>query len=91
MQIVYERQSAWKIDTLEQPFQSVDKATNAEPAKMIWQCIHCFTVYDETCGDSENNIPPGTSFVDLPEEYYCPLCEAGKEDFSFKELIKQFQ
>ncbi|THG54338.1 rubredoxin, partial [Muribaculum caecicola] len=27
-------------------------------------------------------IPAGTSFEDLPEDWLCPLCGVGKEDFS---------
>lgn len=49
--------------------------------KMVNQCKHCFTIYDERFGDTENNIPAGTHFNDLPENYQCSLCLAGKEDF----------
>ena len=27
-------------------------------------------------------IAPGTAFEDLPEDWVCPLCGAGKEEFS---------
>jgi rubredoxin len=26
-------------------------------------------------------IPPGTPFEDLPEDYRCPICNAGKDYF----------
>ena len=29
----------------------------------------------------EHNIPAGTAFEDLPEEWNCPVCFVGKEDF----------
>jgi len=32
-------------------------------------------------GDPENNIPPGTAFEDLPDDWVCPKCEAEKEFF----------
>ena len=32
-------------------------------------------------GDPENGIEPGTSFEDLPEDWVCPLCGVGKEEF----------
>ncbi|MDE5947242.1 MAG: rubredoxin, partial [Prevotella sp.] len=30
-------------------------------------------------------INPGTAFEDLPEDWVCPLCGVGKEDFSVEE------
>ena len=30
-------------------------------------CIPCDYVYDPELGDPENDIPPGTSFEDLPD------------------------
>lgn len=53
----------------------------AKTARMLNQCSNCLTVYDEKAGDAENNIVSGTAFQNLPENYRCPLCDAGKEDF----------
>jgi rubredoxin len=47
-----------------------------------YQCRHCYTVYDQQYGDSENNIPAGTPFSALPSHYHCPTCDAPKEAFS---------
>ena len=44
-------------------------------------CTVCDYVYDPELGDPENGIEPGTSFEDLPEDWVCPLCGVGKEDF----------
>lgn len=44
-------------------------------------CQLCGYVYDESLGDPDNGIAPGTKFEDLPEDYECPLCGAGKEEF----------
>ncbi len=44
-------------------------------------CTICSYIYDPEVGDPDNDIPPGTSFEDLPEEWECPGCGVGKEDF----------
>jgi rubredoxin len=49
--------------------------------KIRYKCRVCGYVYDPDAGDPESNIPPDTSFDDLPEDYECPLCSAGKEAF----------
>jgi len=49
---------------------------------VLYQCCNCLTVYDETYGEVGNNIKPGTSFNDLPENYCCTLCDADKSKFT---------
>ena len=44
-------------------------------------CDVCGYVYDEAQGDPDNGIAPGTRFADLPEDYVCPLCGVGKDQF----------
>ncbi len=44
-------------------------------------CTVCDYVYDPELGDPENGIEPGTSCEDLPEDWVCPLCGVGKEEF----------
>ena len=44
-------------------------------------CIQCGFIYDPAKGDPMNEIPPGTAFDDLPEEWVCPMCYATREDF----------
>ncbi len=46
-----------------------------------YQCIVCGYIYDPYEGEPESDIGPGTPFAELPDDYYCPLCGAGKEDF----------
>ena len=46
-----------------------------------YKCLVCDWVYDPAVGDPEHNIPAGTAFEDLPEEWSCPICFVGKEDF----------
>lgn len=45
-------------------------------------CDVCGWVYDEAAGDLDNGIAPGTKFEDLPEDFVCPLCGVGKDQFS---------
>ena len=46
-----------------------------------WECLVCGYIYDPEEGDPENDIEPGTSFEDLPEDWVCPQCGAGKDQF----------
>ena len=41
----------------------------------------CDWVYDPELGDPDAGIAPGTAFEDLPDDFVCPLCGVGKEDF----------
>ncbi len=47
----------------------------------VYQCQDCLTIYDPSIGDVTKNIPGGTYFSDLPDEYCCSLCEAPKSNF----------
>jgi len=38
-------------------------------------------IYDPEVGDWERNIPPGTPFEDLPDDWCCPECGSDKEFF----------
>ena len=46
-----------------------------------WRCNLCGYVYDPEDGDPDNNIESGTVFEDLPEDWVCPDCGGGKEEF----------
>ena len=56
-----------------------------EENTMKYKCDVCGWEYDEAVGDPDNGIAPGTKFEDLPEGFACPLCGAGKDDFSAAE------
>lgn len=45
-------------------------------------CDVCGYIYNPEVGDPDNGIAPGTSFEDLPDEWLCPLCLVGKDEFS---------
>jgi len=44
-------------------------------------CTVCGYVYDPAVGDEDNGIAAGTAFEDLPEDWLCPLCSVGKDQF----------
>lgn len=46
-----------------------------------YTCSICGFQYNPEEGDPAMGIPPGTSFEDLPEDYKCPICNAGKDYF----------
>ena len=48
-------------------------------------CLVCGYVYDPEEGDPDNDIVPDTSFDDLPDDWTCPVCGAGKEEFEKEE------
>jgi rubredoxin len=46
-----------------------------------YQCEICGYVYDPEEGDPEGGIAPGTAFEDIPEDWVCPVCSVGKDEF----------
>jgi rubredoxin len=49
-----------------------------------YQCV-CGYIYDEDAGCPENGVAPGTKWADVPDDFTCPDCGLGKDDF---ELIE---
>lgn len=49
---------------------------------MKYVCDVCGWEYDEELGAPDEGIEPGTLFEDLPEDFVCPLCGVGKDQFS---------
>ena len=48
-------------------------------------CDVCGYVYDEVVGDPDNGIAPGTKWEDVDDDFLCPLCGVGKDQFSVEE------
>lgn len=46
-----------------------------------WECLVCGYIYDPAQGDPDSGIEPGTAFEDIPDDWYCPDCGAGKDMF----------
>ncbi len=52
---------------------------------MKFVCSVCGYVYDPQLGDDAADIAPGTRFEDLPDDWVCPVCGVGKDDFEPEE------
>ncbi|MDT8716556.1 rubredoxin [Clostridium sp. 19966] len=48
-------------------------------------CVVCGYIYDPAEGDPDNGVAAGTSFEDIPEDWVCPLCGVGKDQFEVVE------
>jgi len=44
-------------------------------------CVICAYIYDEETGDPDSNLPPGTRWEDIPEDWTCPDCGTTKDNF----------
>jgi rubredoxin len=51
-------------------------------AMQKYQCQICGYIYDPAEGDPDNKVPPNTPFDKLPADWVCPICGAGKDQFS---------
>ncbi len=52
-----------------------------EPIGAAYICSGCGYEYDPAQGDEAAEIPPETLFEQLPEDWVCPECGEGKEQF----------
>lgn len=59
--------------------QSEKESGSSDASNYI--CNICGFEYNPEEGDPTLGIPPGTPFEDLPEDYKCPICNAGKDFF----------
>ena len=46
-----------------------------------YRCLICGYIYNPENGDPDNNVEPKTAFEDLPDDWLCPECGAGKDEF----------
>ncbi|MHC1748798.1 MAG: rubredoxin [Cellulosilyticaceae bacterium] len=44
-------------------------------------CLVCGYVYTPTEGDPDNGVAPGTAWEDVNENWLCPVCGVGKDEF----------
>ncbi|MCX6666861.1 MAG: rubredoxin [Euryarchaeota archaeon] len=59
----------------------VDKEKKEMEEMDKYVCKVCGYVYDPKKGDLGNGIKPGTKFENLPDDWVCPVCGAGKDQF----------
>ncbi len=45
-----------------------------------YKCMRCGYIYDPFFGDPEGGVKPGVNFDNLPEEWVCPVCGAGRKE-----------
>ena len=50
-----------------------------------YECDVCGYIYDPAKGDPDSNVAPGTPWEAVPENWVCPDCGVGKDDFSVEE------
>ncbi|MDD2555874.1 MAG: rubredoxin [Syntrophaceticus sp.] len=46
-----------------------------------YECTVCGYEYVPEDGDPENGVEPGTAFENIPDDWVCPVCGAGKDEF----------
>ena len=59
---------------------------SADAGLKQWVCVICGWVYDEAAGAPDDGLAPGTRWADVPDDWRCPLCDVGKEDFALVEF-----
>ena len=47
-----------------------------------WVFGICVYVYDHVVFDPDNGVAAGTAWEDVPEDWVCPLCAVGKDQFT---------
>jgi rubredoxin len=46
-----------------------------------YECTACGYIYDPAKGDPQSGVAAGTAFEALPDDWVCPVCGAGKDQF----------
>lgn len=50
----------------------------------VYVCSVCQFEYDEAVGYEDGGIAAGTKWDDIPDDFVCPICGVGKDDFDKK-------
>ena len=74
---------ALKIQGAEEGHSSGGAVNNLKGGIHMWQCQgnNCGYIYNDKKGDRKGKISPGTKYEDLPDDWKCPVCGAGKKFF----------
>ena len=51
---------------------------------MKYVCSVCGYIYDPQEGAADAGVAPGTAWENVPDDFVCPLCGVGKDQFSPK-------
>ncbi|MGT2454006.1 rubredoxin [Cupriavidus basilensis] len=74
------------MSTNETPTLDAVNSTEADVQYRSWLCVICGFVYNERDGIPDEGIAPGTKWEDVPEDWICDDCGAGKSDFEMIEV-----
>ncbi|WP_276538493.1 rubredoxin [Dehalobacterium formicoaceticum] len=70
----------------EEPKSKTETTDNKEGKGMKkYVCSVCGYVYDPAEGDPDSGVAPGTAFEDIPDDWVCPVCGVGKDQFEVEE------
>ena len=59
---------------------------NPEQGFKVWMCVLCGFLYSEAEGLPDHGIAAGTRWADVPADWICPECSAGKADFEMVDV-----
>lgn len=63
----------------------IGSATSGEAQRLrddtCLECRICWYVYDPALGDPQEQIEPGTPFLQLPDYWRCPQCDSEPQVF----------
>ena len=48
-------------------------------------CTVCGYIYDPEVGEESAGVAAGTAWEDVPDDFVCPLCGVGKDQFELSE------
>ena len=61
--------------------QDVEDSSMSDKPTGRYKCSVCGYIYDPAKGDPDSGIAAGTAFADLPDDWVCPVCGVGKDQF----------
>jgi rubredoxin len=63
--------------------ESTESTETLDPKSLDrYECGACGYIYEPAKGDGRSQIPAGTAFEELPEEWRCPVCGARTSRFT---------
>jgi len=61
--------------------EKIEERLKKEETMAKYECTVCGYIYDPEKGDPDSGINPGTPFEKLPDDWVCPECGVGKDEF----------
>lgn len=60
---------------------AVDAQVSDPKQMQRYECRSCGYTYEPVKGDQSAQVPPGTPFSELPQDWKCPVCNASAAQF----------